>query len=147
MKSFSKAAIAGLVIAAAGALGVSDAYAKCSPIAASGKGRDPAYVYFDTGKSALRADAKKTIAEQAKLAKDNYIQTICLTGTADKKGDPKANARLSQARANAVAAEFARNGFARKSIETQWEGEPGGSFLGGAGGAQADRRVEIRFTR
>lgn len=128
-----------------GAMQVADA--KCSPPNAVAQRWQPSYVYFETGKSALSAAEKKKIAEQAKLAKANYIQLICLKGTADKKGDPKANERLSKARADAVAAEFSRNGIARKIIETDALGEPGGSLLGSAGGASADRRVEIRFTR
>ncbi|MBL8699125.1 MAG: OmpA family protein [Alphaproteobacteria bacterium] len=121
--------------------------AKCSPANAVAQRWQPSYVYFETGKSALSAAEKKKIAEQAKLAKANYIQLICLKGTADKQGDPKANERLSKARADAVAAEFARNGVARKMIETDGLGEPGGSLLGGAGASSAERRVEIRFTR
>lgn len=138
-----------ILLATALSLGATGlASAKCSPHNAVKQRWQPAYVYFETGKSNLSPAAKKTIADQAKLAKDNYIQLICLTGTADKKGDPKANERLSQARANAVAAEFARHGVPRKSIETDAQGEPGGSFLGGVtGGSSAERRVEIQFTR
>ena len=137
-----------LLVAGATTFGMMHAAeAKCSPPNAVAQRWQPAYVYFETGKSALSAAEKKKIAEQAKLAKANYIQLICLKGTADKKGDPKANERLSKARADAVAAEFARNGVARKIIETDGLGEPGGSFLGSAGSSSAERRVEIRFTR
>lgn len=140
--------LAATVLVAVSALTIEAAAAKCSPHNAVKQRWQPAYVYFETGKSALSPAAKKTIADQAKLAKDNYIQLICLTGTADKKGDPKANMRLSQARANAVVAEFARHGVPRKNLETDAQGEPGGSLLGGvSGGSSAERRVEIQFTR
>lgn len=145
MNSFSKVAIAAVAMAAVGLFAASSAEAKCSPIASSGKTWEPRYVYFDTGRTTLKADAKKTISEQAKLAKAQYVQVICLTGTADKKGDPKANQRLSQARANAVAAELKKNGVTAK-IETDALGEPGGS-LGRDRSSGAERSVEIRFTK
>lgn len=136
------AAAAAIVLLAAGA-----AEAKCSPPASSGKGWQPSYVYFRTGSATIGAEERKKIAETAKLAKDNYVQRICITGTADKQGDAKANARLSKQRAAAVAAELRRNGIAAKAIETEGEGEPGGSWFGELGASSAERRVEIRFTK
>lgn len=132
-------------------LGAQAASAKCSPPTSAGRQAQPgqnSFIYFDTGSAKLKPEERKKIVEQAKTAKANYVQLICLRGSADKKGDPKANERLSNARAQAVAAELVKNGIARKMIETDALGEPGGGFLGGvAGGSNADRRVEIRFTR
>jgi OmpA-OmpF porin, OOP family len=132
-------------------LGAQAASAKCSPPTSTGRQAQPgqnSFIYFDTGSAKLKPEERKKIVEQAKTAKANYVQLICLRGSADKKGDPKANERLSNARAQAVAAELAKNGIARKMIETDALGEPGGGFLGGVNaGSNADRRVEIRFTR
>jgi OOP family OmpA-OmpF porin len=136
------AAIAALMLLAAGT-----AEAKCSPPTSSGRSWQPSYVYFQTGSATINPPERKKIADTAKLAKDNYIQKICVTGKADKQGDPRANMRLSNQRADAVAAELRRLGIAAKVIETEAEGEPGGSWFGGLGGSSADRRVEIRFTK
>lgn len=123
------------------------AEAKCSPPASSGKNWQPSYVYFQTGSATINPPERKKIAEQAKLAKDNYIQKICITGTADKQGDPKANERLSKQRAAAVAAEFRKQGIAASVLETEGLGEPGGSMFARLGASNAERRVEIRFTK
>ena len=134
-----------------GVLSAEVASAKCSPPTSTGRqgqtGQN-SFIYFDTGSAKLKPEERKKIVEQAKAAKANYVQLICLRGSADKRGDPKANERLSNARAQAVAAELAKNGIARKMIETDALGEPGGGLLGGVNaGSNADRRVEIRFTR
>ena len=57
---------------------------RCSP--APGSDKWPVVqIYFDTGSAKIRpADAKK-LAETAKLAKDNFIQQICLMGLTDKR--------------------------------------------------------------
>jgi outer membrane protein OmpA-like peptidoglycan-associated protein len=136
------AAVAAFTLLAAGT-----AAGKCSPMTASGRSWQPSYVYFQTGSATVNPPERKKIADAAKLAKDNYIQKICVTGKADKQGDPAANRRLSRQRADAVAAELRRLGIAAGVIETEAEGEPGGSWFSGLGGSSADRRVEIRFTK
>ena len=127
------------------------ASAKCSPPTSTGRQTQTtqnSFIYFDTGSSKLKDAERKKILEQAKTAKANYVQLICLRGTADKQGDPKANEKLSLARSQAVAAELAKNGIDRKMIETEGLGEPGGGVLGSLDkSSNADRRVEIRFTR
>ena len=135
-------AAAALMLMAAGT-----AEARCSPMTASGRSWQPSYVYFQTGSATINPPERKKIADTAKLARANYIQKICVTGKADKQGDPVANRRLSKQRADAVAAELRRLGIAASVIETEAEGEPGGSWFSGLGGSSADRRVEIRFTK
>jgi outer membrane protein OmpA-like peptidoglycan-associated protein len=44
-------------------------------------------------------------ADNAKLAKQQYVRQICIKGVTDKQGDAKANERLAQQRAQAVAGE------------------------------------------
>jgi OOP family OmpA-OmpF porin len=103
---------------------------------------------FDTGKTAIRPDEAKKIAEVAKLAKANFIQQVCVQGFADKQGNAAANQKLSLARAKAVGAELRKNGVDPKTIIIEAKGEPGGGIASGVNLAStADRRVEVRFMR
>ena len=121
---------------------------KCGYSSVTQQWPNPTIVQFDTGKTAIHADDAKKIADTAKLAKDHYIQQICISGFADKQGNATANQKLSLARGQAVAAQLKKNGVDPKTIMINPNGEPGGSFGGsGAGASQADRRVEIRFTK
>jgi outer membrane protein OmpA-like peptidoglycan-associated protein len=105
-------------------------------------------VSFDTGSVKIRDTDQEKIAAAAKLAKDNYIQQVCVTGFADKQGDAKMNQLLSQRRAEAVAAELRRNGVGQGTLVVSGSGEPGGNAFSGANSpSSADRRVEIRFAR
>lgn len=108
----------------------------------------PVTVSFDTGSVKIRDADQQKIAAAAKLAKDNYIQQVCVTGFADKQGDAKMNQLLSQRRAEAVAAELRKHGVGQNALVVSGSGEPGGSALSGASiSSTADRRVEIRFAR
>lgn len=108
----------------------------------------PVVVSFETGSVKIGKDDRQKIAETAQLAKDNYIQQICVTGFADKQGDAKANHILSQRRAEAVAAELRKHGIAQGTLFVSGAGEPGGEAFSGANiSSRADRRVEIRFAR
>lgn len=108
----------------------------------------PVIVSFDTGSIKIRDVDMAKIADAAKLAKDNYIQQVCVTGYADKKGDAKMNRLLSQRRAEAVAAELRKHGVAPNTIVVSGAGEPGGTALDSVQrSSAADRRVEIKFAR
>lgn len=111
----------------------------------------PVIISFDTGSVKIASPDQQKIAKAAQLAKDNYIQQICVTGLADKQGDAKLNQRLSQRRAEAVAAELRRHGIPQDTLVVNAAGEPGGSAFSGYSGSvaasSADRRVEIRFAR
>lgn len=134
---------AALLLATAG-----EASAKCSAAVESAKSYKPEYVYFPSGSAQLAEAERAKIAKQAQLAKDNYIQRLCLRGKADKQGDAAANEKLAKARAAAVAAELVKHGITRQMIETDAVGEPGGTLFSNVErGARADRRVEIRFTK
>lgn len=119
----------------------------CSPTMTAGQW-SPVIVSFDTGSTKIRDADQQKIATAAKLAKDNYIQQVCVTGFADKQGDARMNQLLSQRRAEAVAAELRKYGVAPGAMVVSASGEPGGQALSGMqGSSAADRRVEIRFTR
>ena len=122
----------------------------CAPNATASQ-YSPVIISFDTGSVKISSQDQEKIAKAAKLAKDNYIQQICVTGFADKQGDAKMNQILSQRRAEAVAAELRKDGVAQSSVVVNAAGEPGGSafssFSGTSAASSADRRVEIRFAR
>lgn len=107
----------------------------------------PKQVLFATGSTAISAEAQKVIAEQASLAKANYIQQICLTGYTDKQGNADANQKLARSRANAVAAALVKQGVDAKSIViTPISTENTGATIFGSGAqSSADRRVDIKF--
>ncbi len=109
---------------------------------------NPTILQFDTGKTAIKADDAAKIARLANDAKGQYVQKICVTGFADKQGNAQANQRLSKARAEAVANALKKNGVDPKTIQINAAGEPGGN-IGSTmvAKSEADRRVEIRFTR
>jgi outer membrane protein OmpA-like peptidoglycan-associated protein len=67
-------------------------------------------VYFDTSKSELKPESEPTLSEIAKLLKGNAALKVAVVGHTDMVGDPAANLKLSQARAqsviNALAAKY-----------------------------------------
>ena len=94
-------------------------------------------VLFESGKSALSAQAQEVIAAAAKLLKDNAGVKIALSGYADKTGNPDANLALAKQRAIAVRDALKAGGVADDRIALK---KP--EFV--IGGAESDaRRVEI----
>jgi OOP family OmpA-OmpF porin len=59
-------------------------------------------IYFDTGKSDLKPESELALDEIAKLLKENLALNVFIVGHTDMVGDPAANVKLSQARAQAV---------------------------------------------
>jgi len=149
MSRITLAAAVAVVLALAGSPALAQSVGKCSYNSIAQQWPNPTIVHFDTGKTAIHADDAKKIADMAKLAKDHYIQQVCISGFADKEGNAPANMKLSLARGQAVAKQLAQNGVDPKTIMINPNGEPGGSFGGGSASLanQADRRVEIRFTK
>ena len=143
--SVSAAAVLALVASPA----LAQSVGKCSYNSIAQQWPNPTIVHFDTGRTVIHADDAKKIAEVARLAKDHYIQQICVSGFADKQGDVNGNMKLSLARGRAVAGLLQKNGADPRTIMINPNGEPGGSFGGGSASLanQADRRVEIRFTK
>lgn len=80
---------------------VIDAEALKSGLAADGK-VDIYGIYFDTGKSELKPESDPTLAEIAKLLKQNPTLKVFIVGHTDMVGDPAMNVKLSQARAQSV---------------------------------------------
>ncbi len=59
-------------------------------------------IYFDTASSDLKPESEPTLAEIAKLLKQKPALKIFVIGHTDMVGDPAANLKLSQARAQSV---------------------------------------------
>jgi outer membrane protein OmpA-like peptidoglycan-associated protein len=59
-------------------------------------------IYFDTAKSELKPESNSALNEIATLLKEHPALKVFIVGHTDMVGDPAANARLSQARAQSV---------------------------------------------
>lgn len=111
----------------------------------------PFYVLFAIGSYQIDAAGMEKIREAAKLAKDQYIRTVCVRGKADKQGQVDANFTLSVKRAEAVENALIQQGVDPKTIKVVGKGE---GFQGGIGeginifdNSQIDRSARISLTR
>jgi cytochrome c oxidase subunit II len=128
-------------LAAAPAAAGSDAAASAAPAASDSAVQSsglPASVYFETGKSALPADAASAVQAAADYAKAHPDAKLSLSGFTDTTGSAATNAELAKTRAQAVrdalkAAGVAEDRIILKKPET---------ITGGADAREA-RRVEI----
>lgn len=66
-------------------------------------------IYFDTGKSSIKPESAKAIAEIAKLLKSDPGLKIHVVGHTDNVGGIESNIKLSQSRAEAVVQELVKN--------------------------------------
>uniref|UniRef100_UPI001081FF87 OmpA family protein n=1 Tax=Crenalkalicoccus roseus TaxID=1485588 RepID=UPI001081FF87 len=80
-------------------------------------------VFFDWDRADLTARAREIIAEAAQNARRVQTTRIEVAGHADRSGPAAYNQRLSERRAEAVAAELVRNGISRNEIVVQAFGE------------------------
>ncbi|WP_149541265.1 OmpA family protein [Siccirubricoccus phaeus] len=80
-------------------------------------------VFFDWDRADLTDRARQIIAEAAAAAPQVQTTRIEVAGHADRSGTPQYNQRLSQRRADAVAAELVRRGIARDLISVTAYGE------------------------
>ncbi|WP_149536188.1 OmpA family protein [Siccirubricoccus phaeus] len=80
-------------------------------------------VFFDWDRADLTDRARQIIAEAAAAAPQVQTTRIEVAGHADRSGTPQYNQRLSQRRADAVAAELVRRGIARDLIAVSAYGE------------------------
>jgi len=80
-------------------------------------------VFFDWDRYNLTDRARQIIAEAATNAQRVGTTRIEVSGHADRSGTPQYNQRLSQRRADAVAAELERRGIPRTSMVIQAFGE------------------------
>ncbi|MBR0642159.1 OmpA family protein [Plastoroseomonas hellenica] len=80
-------------------------------------------VFFDWDRADLTDRARQIIAEAAAAAPSVNTTRIEVAGHADRSGTPAYNQRLSERRANNVAAELVRRGIARNLIAISAFGE------------------------
>jgi OOP family OmpA-OmpF porin len=80
-------------------------------------------VFFDWDRADLTDRARQIIAEAAQNSGRVQTTRIEVAGHADRSGSPQYNQRLSQRRADAVAAELGRLGVARSAMFIQAFGE------------------------
>ena len=101
-------------------------------------------VFFDFDRADLTDRARQIIAEAAQNSARVQTTRIEVAGHADRSGSPQYNQRLSQRRADAVAAELGRLGIARSAISVQAFGESR-PLVATADGVREpqNRRVEI----
>jgi len=80
-------------------------------------------VFFDWDRADLTARAREIISEASQNARRVQTTRIEVAGHADRSGSAQYNQRLSQRRADAVAAELVRNGISRNEIFVTAYGE------------------------
>ena len=80
-------------------------------------------VFFDWDRADLTDRARQIIAEAAETSRRVQVTRIEVAGHADRSGDAAYNQRLSQRRADNVAAELVRRGVQRNTITVQAFGE------------------------
>jgi OmpA-OmpF porin, OOP family len=80
-------------------------------------------VFFDFDRADLTDRARQIIGEAAQNSRRVQSTRIEVAGHADRSGSPQYNQRLSQRRAEAVAAELVSQGVSRNEIMVQAFGE------------------------
>ncbi|HWW61715.1 MAG TPA: OmpA family protein [Thermoanaerobaculia bacterium] len=104
-------------------------------------------IFFDTGKSQLKAGAKNTLSKIAEQLKSTSVQ-ISVEGHTDSVGSEDSNQTLSDARANAVRAYLVSVGIPSSSITAMGRGEMTPVATNKtAAGRQQNRRVELVITQ
>jgi OmpA family len=111
----------------------------------------PFYVLFAVGSYQIDAAGMEKIKQAARVAKAQYIRTVCVRGKADKQGRVEANFTLSVKRAEAVANALIQQGVDASTVKVVGKGE---GFQGGVGeginifdNSQIDRSARISLTR
>ena len=105
-------------------------------------------IFFDTGKTTLKAGAKKTLDRiAAELAGDSDIK-VAVEGHTDSVGKPEKNMELSQKRAEAVRDYLVSKGVPDANITATGKGETEPVATNKTvAGRQQNRRVELVITR
>ena len=80
-------------------------------------------VFFDWDRADLTDRARQIISDAAQASRSTQTTRIEVSGHADRSGTPQYNQRLSERRAQAVAAELERRGVPRSAVVIQAFGE------------------------
>ena len=103
-------------------------------------------ITFNTGKAALKPEAKTNIAEMSAIMKKYPENVLTIKGFTDDTGTSKINEKLSRERADSVRRELASNGIPESSMSSMGLGPayPIATNDSPVGRAQ-NRRVEIEI--
>lgn len=103
-------------------------------------------VFFDSGKSTLRAESNKELNELAEYMSLKKTLFIEIAGHTDNVGAPEANQTLSEDRANAVKQYLQKKGIAPERVSAKGYGDTQPvEDNGTASGKQKNRRTEVRI--
>jgi outer membrane protein OmpA-like peptidoglycan-associated protein len=103
-------------------------------------------IFFDFDSAALTPRARDIVAEAVRNSARIPHTRIEVSGNADRAGDPAYNQRLSQARAEAVAAEMGRWGVPRSAMDIHSYGDTRPLVPTAVGVREPqNRRVEIVY--
>ncbi len=104
-------------------------------------------IFFDTGKSDLKAGAKKTLTRMAEQLKNDSSVRVAVEGHTDNVGKPDKNQTLSEKRANAVRDFLVNAGVPADRITAKGLGESDPIATNKTtAGRQQNRRVELIIT-
>jgi outer membrane protein OmpA-like peptidoglycan-associated protein len=98
-------------------------------------------VYFGSGSAQLTPEGREVIRIAANTARDRNVSTVRVAGYADTVGSSELNERLSQRRAQAVAAELVEHGIPQDRIVVDWFGERDLPIATGDGMPEAQNRI------
>jgi outer membrane protein OmpA-like peptidoglycan-associated protein len=99
-------------------------------------------VYFDEFSANLSDEAKATIADAAKRARDSGAKTIVVQARASATGRPETNKYLAQTRSSIVTDQLEEDGIARTMVRQEPIGQTGSSDP-----SVYNRRVDIILER
>jgi OmpA-OmpF porin, OOP family len=104
-------------------------------------------VFFDWDRDTITRDGNSIIQQAAAAYKSGAPVRLQVTGYTDRSGSPGYNQRLSERRANNVAAALARLGVARGDMAVSGRGENDNRVPTANGVREPqNRRVEIVFS-
>jgi outer membrane protein OmpA-like peptidoglycan-associated protein len=117
------------------------------PMAAPVAAQRTFIVFFDWDKATITQEGQQIIRQAADAYRSGAPVRIQVTGYTDRSGSPGYNQRLSERRANAVAAALVRFGVARDQMAVSGRGENDNRVPTAAGVREPqNRRVEIVFS-
>ena len=103
-------------------------------------------VFFDSGKATLRAESNKELNELAEYMTLKKTLVIEIAGHTDNVGQPEANQKLSEDRANAVKTYLVKKGITAERVMAKGYGDTQPvADNGTAVGKQKNRRTEVRI--
>jgi|LNFM01.1.fsa_nt_gb OOP family OmpA-OmpF porin len=100
-------------------------------------------LYFDSGRSQVRADSRAVLDQAARLFREGDPLVMTVSGLADSSGDPRRNLLLSQERAANVARGLMDRGIPASRLQLIAKGESEPLVKTADGVAQPENRAVI----